>query len=290
MEIALQVVINGLAQGCIYALVALGFVLIYKTTGVINLAQGEMMMAGAYIYYALLTTLRLPFPVAFVATLLAAGILGALIERLIMHRLVGEPVFVLLMVTAGLAVLIRAGIGMIFSHETFTVPTPLAGQSYAIGAATITAVEGGACLVTLFLTAVLFVFFRLTRIGIAMRAVAQNRYAAQLMGVSVRRMFTFTWALAAIAAAVGGMLLADITSLHTNMGFIGLRAMPAAVLGGLTSIPGALVGGLIIGLVEHLIGVSLGSGFKEVSAYVVLLAVLLLRPAGLFGTVETKRV
>jgi branched-chain amino acid transport system permease protein len=123
-----------------------------------------------------------------------------------------------------------------------------------------------------------------------MRAVAQNRYAAQLMGVSVRRMFTFTWALAAIAAAVGGMLLADITSLHTNMGFIGLRAMPAAVLGGLTSIPGALVGGLIIGLVENLIGLSLGSGLKEVSAYVVLLVVLLLRPAGLFGTAETKRV
>jgi branched-chain amino acid transport system permease protein len=290
MEIALQVVINGLAQGCIYALVALGFVLIYKTTGVINLAQGEMMMAGAYIYYALLKMPGLPFPVAIVATLLAAGILGALIERLIMHRLVGEPVFVLLMVTAGLAVVIRAGIGMIFGHDTFPVPTPLAGRSFALGEVTITAVKGWACLVTLVLTAVLFAFFRMTRLGIAMRAVAQNRYAAQLMGVSVRRMFTFTWALAAMTAAVGGMLLADITYLHTNMGFIGLNAIPAAVLGGLTSIPGALVGGLIVGLVENLVGVSLGSGLKEVSAYVVLLAVLLLRPAGLFGTAENKRV
>ncbi|MFX1266112.1 MAG: branched-chain amino acid ABC transporter permease [Promethearchaeota archaeon] len=282
--------ISGLAQGCIYSLVALGFVLIYKTTGVINLAQGEMMMAGAYIYYTLLTALELPFPVAFVTTLLAAGILGALIERLIMHRLVGEPVFVLLMVTAGLAVVIRAGVGMIFSHNIFPVPTPLAGRSYALGDVTIAAVKGWACLVTLVLTTVLFAFFRITRLGIAMRAVAQNRYAAQLMGVSVRRMFTFTWALAAIVAAVGGMLLADITYLHTNMGFIGLRAMPAAVLGGLTSIPGVLVGGLIIGLVESLIGVSLGGGLKEVSAYVVLLAVLLLRPSGLFGTAETKRV
>ena len=207
-----------------------------------------------------------------------------------MHRLVDEPEFVLLMVTAGLAVVLRAGIGMIFTHETFPVPTPLAGRSYTFGQVTIAAVELWACLVSLALIAVLFAFFRMTRLGIAMRAVAQNRYAAQLMGVSVRRVFTLTWALAAAVAAVGGMLLADITYVHTNMGLIGLRAMPAAVLGGLTSVPGALAGGVIIGLVENLIGVSLGGDLKQVSAFVVLLAVLLLRPAGLFGSAETKRV
>jgi len=144
------------------------------------------------------------------------------------------------------------------------------------------------------LSLLLFLFFRYTRPGTAMRAVAQNRYAAQLMGISADRIFTLTWALAAAVAAVGGMLLADISYLHTNMGFIGLRAFPAVVLGGLESIPGALLGGLLIGLIESLAGVYLdpilGSGTREVVAFVVLLIVLLVRPTGFFGAPIEKRV
>jgi branched-chain amino acid transport system permease protein len=283
----LQAAVSGLAQGCIYALVALGFVLIYKATGVVNFAQGELMMAGAYIHFALSARGGLPFLAAFALTILLAGLLGALIERAIMHPLIDEPDFVLLMVTAGLAIVLRSGIGMIFSHETYRVPSPLAGRSFAVAGVTIAAVEAWTFFVTLLLTAALFAFFRFSRLGIAMRAVAQNRYAALLMGIRVRRLFTLTWAL---AAAVAGMLLAEVGYLHTNMGFIGLRAMPAAVLGGLTSVPGALLGGLIIGLVESLSGAYIGSGMKEVSAYLVLLAVLLVRPTGLLGVPDRKRV
>jgi len=290
VEAMLEAMVSGLAQGCIYALVALGFVLIYKATGVVNFAQGELMMAGAYIYFALSTHGGLPFLAAFAATILLAGLLGALIERTVMHPLVDEPDFVLLMVTAGLAIVLRSVIGMIFSHETYRVPSPLAERSFAVGGVTIAAVQVWTFFVTLLLTLALFAFFRFARVGIAMRAVAQNRYAAQLVGIRVRSLFTLTWALAAAVAAVGGMLLADVGYLHTNMGFIGLRAMPAAVLGGLTSVPGALLGGLIIGLVENLSGAFLGSGLKEVSAYLVLLAVLLVRPTGLLGEPDQKKV
>ena len=294
MDVLVQATVSGLALGCVYALVALGFVLIYKSTEVINFAQGELMMVGAYLHFSLVTTFGLPPIWAFTAALLLAGLLGALIEQAVMRPLVDEPTFILVMVTIGLATLLRAATGMIWSHDTHVFPSPIPEGVVHVGGAAIPTVDIWTVMVTLLLSALLFLFFRHTRIGTAMRAVAQNRYAAQLMGISVQRTFTLTWALAAAVGAVGGMLLADIGYLHTNMGFIGLRAFPAAVLGGLDSIAGALLGGLIIGLVENLSGAYLdpilGGGIKEIVAYVILLIVLLIRPTGLFGSPEEKRV
>lgn len=294
MDTLIQASLSGIALGCVYSLVALGFVLIYKATGVLNFAQGELMMVGAYIYFSLVTQLGLTPLLAFGATLVLAGLLGALIERLVLHPLVDEPPFTLVMVTIGLATLLRAATGMIWSHDTFAFPSPISEGAIDMGEVSVPLVDMWTVAVTVALSLLLFVFFHYTRLGTAMRAVAQNRYAAQLMGISVDRIFTFTWALAASLGAIGGMLLADISFLHTNMGFIGLRAFPAVVLGGMESIPGALLGGLIIGLIESLAGVYLdpilGGGTHQVLAFVILLIVLMVRPTGLFGATLEKRV
>ncbi len=294
MDTLIQASLSGVAIGCVYSLVALGFVLIYKATGVLNFAQGELMMVGAYIYFSLVTSLDMTPLLAFGATLVLAGLLGALVERLVLHPLVDEPPFTLVMVTIGLATLLRAVTGMIWSHDTFAFPSPVPEGAVHVGQVAVPLVDVWTMAVTMVLSLLLFLFFHYTRLGTAMRAVAQNRYAAQLMGISVDRIFTLTWALAASLGAIGGMLLADISFLHTNMGFIGLRAFPAVVLGGMESIPGALLGGLIIGLIESLAGVYLdpilGGGTHQVLAFVILLVVLMLRPTGLFGATLEKRV
>ncbi len=294
MDTLIQASLSGVAIGCVYSLVALGFVLIYKATGVLNFAQGELMMVGAYIYFSLVTSLDMTPLLAFGATLVLAGLLGALVERLVLHPLVDEPPFTLVMVTIGLATLLRAVTGMIWSHDTFAFPSPVPEGAVHLGQVAVPLVDVWTMAVTVVLSLLLFLFFHYTRLGTAMRAVAQNRYAAQLMGISVDRIFTLTWALAASLGAIGGMLLADISFLHTNMGFIGLRAFPAVVLGGMESIPGALLGGLIIGLIESLAGVYLdpilGGGTHQVLAFVILLVVLMLRPTGLFGATLEKRV
>jgi len=294
LDTLIQASLSGVAIGCVYSLVALGFVLIYKATGVLNFAQGELMMVGAYIYFSLVTSLDMTPLLAFGATLVLAGLLGALVERLVLHPLVDEPPFTLVMVTIGLATLLRAVTGMIWSHDTFAFPSPVPEGAVHVGQVAVPLVDVWTMAVTVVLSLLLFLFFHYTRLGTAMRAVAQNRYAAQLMGISVDRIFTLTWALAASLGAIGGMLLADISFLHTNMGFIGLRAFPAVVLGGMESIPGALLGGLIIGLIESLAGVYLdpilGGGTHQVLAFVILLVVLMLRPTGLFGATLEKRV
>ncbi len=294
MDTLIQASLSGVAIGCVYSLVAVGFVLIYKATGVLNFAQGELMMVGAYIYFSLVTSLDMTPLLAFGATLVLAGLLGALVERLVLHPLVDEPPFTLVMVTIGLATLLRAVTGMIWSHDTFAFPSPVPEGAVHLGQVAVPLVDVWTMAVTVVLSLLLFLFFHYTRLGTAMRAVAQNRYAAQLMGISVDRIFTLTWALAASLGAIGGMLLADISFLHTNMGFIGLRAFPAVVLGGMESIPGALLGGLIIGLIESLAGVYLdpilGGGTHQVLAFVILLVVLMLRPTGLFGATLEKRV
>jgi branched-chain amino acid transport system permease protein len=289
MEMALQSLISGLALGCIYAMVALGFVLIYKSTGVINFAQGELMMVGAYIYYSLTNT-GLPPVLALIGTVMISGLLGAVIERLVLEKVINEPPMVLVLVTVGLATVLRAITGIIWSHDTFTIPSLIPEGLISIGPASLSHGDLSTISVTALLCLILFLFFRFTRMGVAMRAVAQNQYAAQLMGISSKKIFMHTWALAAAIAAVGGILLAQTTYLHTNMGFIGLKAFPAVVLGGLVSFPGALLGGLIIGLSESFSGSYIGGGAQDIVPYIILLGVLMVRPTGFFGEPEDVRV
>ena len=288
----LQLVISGIAQGCIYGLIALGFVLIYKATETVSFAQGELMMVGAFLGLVLMTMLGWPFWLAVLATVLAMGLFGVLTERLVIRPILGQPAFSIVMLTFGIGYVARGAITMIpgIGTETHTLPVPYKDQVVRLGELVLNVEQLVVIGVTVLLCGGLFVLFRFSKVGIAMQASSQNQLAAYYMGIPVQRLNGLVWGLAAAVAAVAGLLLAPITFVHANMGFIGLKAFPAAVVGGFGSLPGAIVGGLVIGIVESLSGFYLPEGFKDIAAYVVVLVMLVIKPNGLFGENTTKKV
>ena len=285
-----QQTISGISVGCVYGLIALGFVLIYKATEVINFAQGELLMLGAFLSYTFIATLGLGYWLGFLACLVCMAVLGMLMERLVVRPILGYPQFSIVMATIGLGMVLRSLAGMLWGTDDLRIETPFSKAVYHFGPLVLAADDLSIIVATALLCIVLYAFFRFTRMGIAMQAVSQNMLAAYYMGIPVKRMFASIWAISAMVATVAGVLLAPITFIHSNLGFLGLKAFPAAVLGGFTSIPGALVGGVIIGVVETLSGFYLPEGFKDIAAYVVLLVVLLVRPQGLLGGAMLKKV
>jgi branched-chain amino acid transport system permease protein len=288
----LQLVISGIAQGCIYGLIALGFVLIYKATETVSFAQGELMMLGAFCGLSLVTVLGLPFWLAAVITVALMALFGLLVERAIIRPILGQPAFSIVMLTIGIGYIARGAITMLpnIGTDTHVLPVPYKGELVKLGALTLDVEQLVVIAATAVLCALLFALFRYTRIGIAMQASSQNQLAAYYMGIPVQRLNGLAWGLAAGVAAIAGLLLAPITFVHANMGLIGLKAFPAAVVGGFGSLPGAIVGGLVIGLVESLSGFFLPEGFKDIAAYVVVLLMLMVRPNGLFGEALRKKV
>ena len=288
----LQLLIAGIAQGCIYGLIALGFVLIYKATETVSFAQGDLMMLGAFAGLAAMTFLGFPFWLAVLASIAAMAAFGLLAERAVIRPILGQPAFSIVMLTIGIGYVLRGLVTMVPSigTETHVLPVPYKDQIWKLGALVINVEQVVVIVVTAVLCAALFALFRYSKLGIAMQASSQNQLAAYYMGIPVRQLNGLVWALAAAVAAVAGILLAPITFVHANMGFIGLKAFPAAVVGGFGSLPGAIVGGLIIGVVESLSGFYLPPGFKDVAAYVVVLIMLMLRPNGLFGEKLRKKV
>ncbi len=289
---ALQVLISGISQGCIYGLIALGFVLIYKATETVNFAQGELMMLGAFLGLTAIVGMGLSYWAAIPVALAGMALAGLLIERATLRPILGQPAFSVVMVTIGLGYVARGAVTMVpfWGTETHTLPAPFRGEVIRAGELVIGVEHLVIIAATMLLCAVLFLFFRYSRIGIAMQAASQNQLAAYYMGIPVRRLNGFIWAISAAVAALAGVLLAPITFVHVNMGFIGLKAFPAAVIGGFGSLPGAIVGGLVIGVVESLSGVYLPEGFKDVAAYVVVLVMLMVKPTGLFGESGRKKV
>lgn len=288
----LQVILSGIAQGCIYGLIALGFVLIYKATETVSFAQGELMMLGAFCGLALVSYLKWPFALAVVASMLAMACMGWLIERAVINPVLGEPAFAIVMLTIGIGYVIRGLITMIpdIGTETHTFEVPYKDMSLEWGGVVLGATQLVVIGSTAVLCALLYAVFKYSRVGIAMQATSQNQLAAYYMGIPVKRLNSMVWALAAAVAAIAGLLLAPITFVHANMGFIGLKAFPAAVVGGFGSLPGAIVGGIIIGVVEAMAGFWLPEGFKDVAAYVVVLLMLVFKPNGLFGEKLRKKV
>lgn len=288
----LQLVISGVAQGCIYGLIALGFVLIYKATETVSFAQGELMMLGAFLGLALMTLLGLPFWLSVLSAVAAMALFGVLTERVVIRPILGQPAFSIVMLTFGVGYVARGVITMIpvIGTETHTLPVPYKDQVINLGALVLNVEQLVVIGVTVVLCGALFALFRYSKIGIAMQASSQNQLAAYYMGIPVQRLNGIVWGLAAGVAAVAGLLLAPITFVHANMGFIGLKAFPAAVVGGFGSLPGAIVGGLIIGVVESLSGFYLPEGFKDIAAYVVVLLMLMIKPNGLFGETMRKKV
>jgi branched-chain amino acid transport system permease protein len=289
---ALQIVISGVAQGCIYGLIALGLVLIYKTTETVSFAQGELMMLGAFAGFALMTLAGWPFWLAMLATVAALALFGIGLERIVIRPLLGQPAFSLVMLTIGIGYVARGLVTMVpgIGTETHTLPVPYKDQTWNVGGLVLNVEQMVVIAATAVLSAVLYAMFRYSKIGIAMQASSQNQVAAYYMGIPVKRLNALVWGLAAAVAAIAGVLLAPITFVYANMGFIGLKAMPAAVVGGFGSLPGALVGGLVIGVVEALSGFYLPEGFTDVAPYVVVLIMLVVRPNGLFGEKLRKKV
>jgi branched-chain amino acid transport system permease protein len=288
----LQLVIGGVAQGCIYGLIALGFVLIYKATETVSFAQGELMMLGAFAGLALITFFQFPFWLSVIAAIGAMAVFGILVERVVIRPILGQPAFSIVMLTIGIGYVGRGVITMIpgIGTETHTLPVPYKDQVWQAGGLIFNAEQLVVIAATALLCVILYAVFRYSKVGVAMQAASQNQLAAYYMGIPVKTLNGLVWGLAASVAAIAGLLLAPITFVHANMGFIGLKAFPAAVVGGFGSLPGAIVGGLVIGIVESLSGFYLPEGFKDVAAYVVVLLMLMVKPNGLFGEKLRKKV
>ena len=288
----LQLIISGIAQGCIYGLIALGFVLIYKATETVSFAQGELMMLGAFAGLSCMTFLGFPYWLAILSSIAGMALFGVVLERLVIRPILGQPAFSIVMLTIGVGYTARGLITMIpgIGTETHTLPVPYKDQIWNAGALVLNVEQMVIIGSTAVLCLLLFALFKYSKLGIAMQASSQNQLAAYYMGIPVKRLNGLVWGLAAAVAAIAGLLLAPITFVHANMGLIGLKAFPAAVVGGFGSLPGAIVGGLIIGIVESLAGFYAPDGIKDVAAYVVVLIMLMVKPNGLFGEKLRKKV
>jgi branched-chain amino acid transport system permease protein len=286
----LQLVVNGAAAGCIYGLIALGFVLIYKATEMVNFAQGDIMMLGGFVAYTMITHFGLNYWLGALLAIAITAAFGFVLDALILRRVIGQPQFAVVMLTLGLGFIFRAGAGIGWGYDSVGFNTPFTNKTATIGHLVLGEDNLSIIVGTVLLCAVLYVFFSKTRLGVAMQASSQNQLAAYYMGIPVRTVFSLIWAISAGVAAVAGILLSPVSMIDVNMGFLGIKAFAAAVIGGFGSIPGALVGGVVVGVVEQLAGYYLPAGFQEVTSNVVLLAMLILRPQGLFAELTGKRV
>jgi branched-chain amino acid transport system permease protein len=294
MGFFLDLFINGLMTGSMYALVALGFVLIYKATSVVNFAQGELVMFGGYIAAALLTLYKLPLPVALPVLVGAMIALGFIVERGILRPLVGQQVISVVMVTIGLAQVFQGTAAMVWGAQTKNIALPVPLEPYQLGEVFISPINVVAALVSGGFLVGFAWFFRKSRLGIAMRAVANDQQASMAVGINVRLVFAISWAIAGVAAALGGIIWGSIVGVDTQLALVGLKVFPAVILGGLDSVPGAIVGGLLIGAVESVaagyVDPYVGGGTKDFLPYVLMILALMVRPYGFFGREIIERV
>jgi branched-chain amino acid transport system permease protein len=286
----LNLTVYGLSEGAILSLAALGFVLIYKATSVINFAQGEFLLIGGYTVYAAFVVFQLPLVLAVLVGVAFAVVLGVLIERFVLRPLVGESAISVIMVTIGLAALLRAVVQLIFGTRPVAQPPILPATTITLGGMSIPLSRVLVIVIAGLVLTAFTIFFRRSRHGIAMRAVADDQQAALTMGISVRRIFALAWVLAALSALVGGVLLGDITSVSGNLANFGLLVFPVVILGGLDSVPGTIVGGVVIGLTAQYVSGYWDPGLAQIAPYLLLIAILMVRPYGLFGETRIERV
>ena len=290
----LQLLASGVVTGGIYALVAMGFVVVYKATRVINFATGEFMMLGAFVAWTVMTALEAPFAAALLAALLFAALLGTATERLVLRPLLGQRSISVIMVTIGMAAIFKGLAQIAWSGDYRSYPAIFPRAPVELGPIILPSRQFYPFLIALGAIAVVGLGFRFTRTGVSMRATADDQAAAFGMGIDIRRVFSLSWSLAAMTAAVAGIVVGIIGGISPQLGAIGLRTFPVVILGGLDSIGGALLGGVIIGVLENLAGGYIdplldGTSVKEVVPFVVLVVTLMIRPYGLFGTREVER-
>jgi branched-chain amino acid transport system permease protein len=292
---------NGLALGAVYALVALGFVVIYRATRVINFAQGGLVVFGAFLVYQAEHTWHWDFWLAALFAMACCAAIGAAFQAVVLRRMIGQPIFAVILITIGLFLLVEPITTTIWHNPPGGIETPWHLRAVSIGDVKILQVNIATIILGIVVLGAFFALFRYTKIGLAMRATAVDQEAALAQGISVGRIFALSWAIAGAVAVVGGMMLAGgagpAPGLTVSLSLIALRAFPAIILGGLDSPGGAVVGGLTIGIAQVMAGgyipnsvPSLGSEFADVVPYLIMLVVLLVRPYGLFGTREVTRV
>lgn len=294
MEFLLQILVSGVVTGGIYALIAIGFVIVYKATGVINFATGELMMLGAFFCYSAMTAAHAPFALALLMAVLAAGGVGAAVERVVLRPLLGKRAISVIMVTIGLSAVFKGLAQIIWSGEYRAFPPIFPRAPVVLGSVILPSRQAYPFLIAMAAIALVALLFRFTRTGIAMRATADDQGTAFSMGIDIRRIFSLSWSLAAVTAAVAGVVIGAIGGISPQLGAVGLRIFPVVILGGLDSVLGAIVGGLVMGILENLAGGYLdpvfGGGVKEVAPFIALVAILTVKPYGLFGKVKIERV
>ncbi|MFZ0015700.1 MAG: branched-chain amino acid ABC transporter permease [Acetobacteraceae bacterium] len=293
LQFTVLLVVSGIMIGLMYALIALGFVLVYKATGAINFAQGEFVMLGALIAAAVLGA-ELPF---WLACLLSLGGMIAFcfgLERVVLRQLLGRPTVAVIMATIGLASLIDGGAILIFGPGVRSINMPVGDMPLFLGPIMLQPVQIAGAAVSLVFLAAFTWFFLKTRVGVAMRAVADNQTVSMGMGINVQRYFAMAWALTGIVSALGGVIWGAMLGVDNQLPLVGLKVFPVVILGGLESIVGAVVGGLVVGVVEALAAGYLdpvvGGGTKDFAPYVLMILVLMIRPYGLFGRRRIERI
>lgn len=286
----MQFLASGFLLGSIYGLVALGFAVIYKATQVFNFAQGMLMACGAYLAVTGSVQLGLPVPATFAFVIVAAALLGVVIHRLLIRPLAGRPLLPMVMVTIALSITLRALVEIIYGGGGRTLNLALPSGSFLLGPVRVSAIHVTAAAVSWACVAAFMAFFRYTRTGLLMRATADGHEAAVLSGVNVGRINATAWAIGTVLAAIGGVFLGQLQLASVELENIGLLALPAVVIGGLQSIPGAIVGGLLVGLIEQLASGYISPKSRDIFIYVPLLMILMVRPWGLFGDRELGRV
>jgi branched-chain amino acid transport system permease protein len=290
----LVLVANGLLIGLMYSLIALGFVLVYKATDAINFAQGEFVMLAGFLVAGLIVLAGAPFWVGAIVAVGGMVAFGFGLERVVLRPLIGRPIIAVIMATIGLAAVLRGAAPLFFGAETRALSLPISDEPIAIGAITLPPVQlVGAALSLAFLAGFGW-FFLKSRMGVAMRAVADNQQVAMAMGIHVERYFAIAWGLAGIVAALGGLAWGALLGVDVHLALVGLKVFPVVILGGLDSVLGAIVGGLIVGLVENLAAGYLdplvGGGTKDFAPYVLMIVMLMIRPYGIFGKARIERV
>jgi len=291
----LQLVITGVAVGAVYSLMALGFVLIYKASTVVNFGPGELVLFGAYVAWATILNMKLPIMVGLPLTLVVAVLLGLVIERGVLRPLIGQPIISVIMVTFGFASVVRGVLNMTWGSDTRPFPALFSSQPFHLGPVPVSPVHLWSFVVVMVLLGIFSLFFKYSLIGTAMRATADNQQVAQSLGVSVKGVFALSWSIAAVVSALGGIILGSVRGgVDFSLADYGLKVFPVVILGGLDSVGGVIVGGILIGVLENLSGGYLdpvfGGGVKEVAPFVVLVLILMIRPYGLFGKRDVERV
>lgn len=290
MDLFLNLVASGVVMGSLFGLLAIAFAVIYRTTGVVNFAQGEVSMLIAYIAYAFGSVVDFSFIPLVLFTIAASAVLGALLERLFIRPMLGEPVFSTVMVTVGLAIMLRSLTIMIWGPEDADFAAGFKGGRIEIGPIVLFTEQAAAIVLFVLVMIGIWFFFKFTRVGTAMRAAAGDETSALLMGINVKRVYSVAWMISAAVSGLAGVVFATIFSRAPDMWFLGLQSFPATILGGLDSALGSGVGGIAIGLIADLSEGYIGQGLKEIAGFVVIILVLMIRPYGLFGQRELERV